>query len=213
MKNALAATMTSCQSSCADPSLGIAERNSPATPSSSSRPGIPVFFADPHRRGSAERTRTPTGCCASTSQRAPICPGGPPRTSRPSPSRSTPAPQDPRLEDPRRGLQRTPTLAPTGRCCIDRLNLPWSIRTVSHGDLVVANAPEAQTSSRPLAACTPCTTQGAAWCEPLLGTTKISPVQSTMALPPLPIPEGETPSSDQRRGPGAGDRTPQPPRT
>ena len=31
-------------------------------------------------------------------------------------------PQDPRLEDTRRSPRRTPTLAPTSRCCDDRLN-------------------------------------------------------------------------------------------
>ena len=41
------------------------------------------------RPGSAARTRTPTACCASTSPRAPTCPAGPPKTSRPSPRRST----------------------------------------------------------------------------------------------------------------------------
>ena len=37
--------------------------------------GIPVYFCDPHKPGSAGRTRTPTGCSAST------CPRGPPVTS------------------------------------------------------------------------------------------------------------------------------------
>jgi hypothetical protein len=33
-----------------------------------------------------------------------------------------PSPEDPRLEDPRRSLRGTATLAPTARCCNDRLN-------------------------------------------------------------------------------------------
>ncbi|ROP35743.1 hypothetical protein EDD40_0994 [Saccharothrix texasensis] len=45
-----------------------------------------------------------------------------PRSRRPGPEQ--PAPQSPRLEDPRRGIQRTATVAPTARCCIDRLNSP-----------------------------------------------------------------------------------------
>jgi IS30 family transposase len=36
--------------------------------------------------GSAAPTRTPTGCCASTSPRAPTCPAGPPTTSQQSPT-------------------------------------------------------------------------------------------------------------------------------
>ena len=45
--------------------------------------------------GSAARTRTPTGCCASTSPRAPTCRDGPPTNSPPSPRPSTPAPARP----------------------------------------------------------------------------------------------------------------------
>ena len=41
--------------------------------------------------GSAPATRTPTDCYASTSPRAPTCPGGARRRSRPSPPRSTAA--------------------------------------------------------------------------------------------------------------------------
>ena len=33
----------------------------------------PLFFCDPHSRGSAGATRTPTGCPGSTSRRGPIC--------------------------------------------------------------------------------------------------------------------------------------------
>jgi hypothetical protein len=40
-------------------------------------------------RGSAARTRTPTGCCVNTSRRAPTCRAGPPRRSKPSLPRST----------------------------------------------------------------------------------------------------------------------------
>ncbi len=48
--------------------------------------GVPVFLADPGPRGCAARTRTPTGCRASTSPGAPTCHGGAPRSSRPSPT-------------------------------------------------------------------------------------------------------------------------------
>src|SRR5450755_148321 len=44
------------------------------------------------RRGRDRQTRTRTGYCASTSRRAPTCPGGRPRTLKPSPSRSTTGP-------------------------------------------------------------------------------------------------------------------------
>ena len=36
--------------------------------------GAPVHFCDPDHRGSAAPTRTPTGCCATTSPRAPTWP-------------------------------------------------------------------------------------------------------------------------------------------
>lgn len=52
--------------------------------------GVYVFFADPHSPGSSEaRTRTPTGCCATTSPKAPTCPVGAPRRSARSPQLST----------------------------------------------------------------------------------------------------------------------------
>ena len=35
--------------------------------------GIPIYFCDPSRPGSAARTRTPTDCCVSTGPRAPTC--------------------------------------------------------------------------------------------------------------------------------------------
>jgi hypothetical protein len=55
--------------------------------------GLQVFFCDPHARGSAARTRTPTGCCASTSPRAPTSASTVLTTSPPSllPSTADPA--------------------------------------------------------------------------------------------------------------------------
>ena len=38
---------------------------------------------------------------------------------------NNPPPQDPRLEDPGRSLQRTSTLVPAARCCLDRLSPPF----------------------------------------------------------------------------------------
>jgi transposase, IS30 family len=35
--------------------------------------GMPVYFCEKPARGSGHRTRTPTGCCASTSPRAATC--------------------------------------------------------------------------------------------------------------------------------------------
>ncbi|GAA3606507.1 hypothetical protein GCM10022199_07890 [Marihabitans asiaticum] len=46
--------------------------------------GTKVFFADQHSPGNGRPTRTPTGFCGSTSPRAPTCPAGRPRTSKPS---------------------------------------------------------------------------------------------------------------------------------
>jgi IS30 family transposase len=43
--------------------------------------GLPVYFCDPHSPWSAAATRTPTGCCASTSPKAPTSPGTAPRIS------------------------------------------------------------------------------------------------------------------------------------
>ena len=48
--------------------------------------GVAVYFADPKSPGSAGRTRTPTGCCGSTSPRAPTCRAGAPTTSPPLPT-------------------------------------------------------------------------------------------------------------------------------
>lgn len=70
------------------------------------------------------RPKTPTAYCASTSPKAPTCPGGPPTTSKPSPWHPTTDPARPRLENPGRGVQRAATLTPTTPCCTDRLNSP-----------------------------------------------------------------------------------------
>src|SRR5580698_10997838 len=61
-------------------------------PSSRSRPARGCSSPTRTRRGSGQRTRTRTGCSANTSQKEPTCPGGRPRTSKPSPSQSTTAP-------------------------------------------------------------------------------------------------------------------------
>ena len=51
--------------------------------------GVPVYFCDPPAPGSAAPTRTPTGCCASTSPNAATSPPSPNTTSTPSPPNST----------------------------------------------------------------------------------------------------------------------------
>jgi IS30 family transposase len=51
---------------------------------------LPVYFCDPHSLGNAAATRTPTGCSASTSPKAPICRSTPPPSSIWSPPNSTP---------------------------------------------------------------------------------------------------------------------------
>jgi IS30 family transposase len=52
--------------------------------------GVQVYFVTPSPRGSAARTRTPTGSCVSTSPKAPTCPNSPNTTSTRPPTRSTP---------------------------------------------------------------------------------------------------------------------------
>src|ERR1017187_8423297 len=53
--------------------------------------GLEIYFCEPTRPGSAARTRTPTGSCASTSPRAPTSAGTAQTTWPPSPPRSTAA--------------------------------------------------------------------------------------------------------------------------
>ncbi|MEU1661813.1 hypothetical protein ABZ527_37925, partial [Streptomyces griseofuscus] len=45
-------------------------------------PGVYELTWAPDGRASDRRTKTPTGCCDSTSRKAPTCPGGPPETSK-----------------------------------------------------------------------------------------------------------------------------------
>ena len=71
---------------------------------------MPVFFceqASPWQRGTNE---TPTGCCASTSRRAPISAATPPSTLQPLRS-STPGLASRSLADPRSAARRTPRAA------------------------------------------------------------------------------------------------------
>src|SRR4051812_10865717 len=55
------------------------------------RTGLQVYFCDPQSRWHAAPTRTPTGCCGSTSPRAPTSRATAAATSPPSPTRSTAA--------------------------------------------------------------------------------------------------------------------------
>ena len=88
--------------------LGPRQGTRPARPAEDRRPGSRSTSPTRTAPGSARPTRTPTGCCASTSPRAPTSPAGAPRRSKPSPPRSTAAPARPRLQDPGRSAQRAP---------------------------------------------------------------------------------------------------------
>ena len=48
--------------------------------------GVPVYFAEPTHPGSADQTRTPTGCSASTCPKAPTCASTTPKPLPPSPT-------------------------------------------------------------------------------------------------------------------------------
>jgi Integrase core domain len=53
--------------------------------------GVPVYFCDPPAPGNAAATRTPTGCCATTSRATPGSVTAPRSSSTPSPTSSTDA--------------------------------------------------------------------------------------------------------------------------
>ena len=124
MKNALASTMSTLPEQLRRSLTWDRGKELSAHAQFKVETGIPVFFADPHRpwqRGTNENTN---------GLLAPVLPQGHrpvPLDRRGDRSRRSraqqPAPQDPRLEDPRRGARRAATVAPTSRCCNDRLNL------------------------------------------------------------------------------------------
>jgi len=60
--------------------------------------GVPVYFCDPHSPGSVAATRTPTGCCASTSPAAPTSGRSRRVTSTTSPLSSTAVSTNARME-------------------------------------------------------------------------------------------------------------------
>ena len=69
--------------------LGPGRRDGPARPAADRHRSRRSTSATRRARGSAAPTRTPTGCCASISPRAPTSPATAPTTSPPSPPRST----------------------------------------------------------------------------------------------------------------------------
>src|SRR5512144_801769 len=73
--------------------------------------GLQIYFCDPHSPWHAERTRASTGCCASTSRRAPTSAGTAGKTSMPSPPRSTDARA--RRSDGGHPPRRSPSYCPT----------------------------------------------------------------------------------------------------
>ena len=92
MKNALTNTMSTLPAQLARSLTWDRGKEMSAHAAFTIETGIPVFFADPTRRGSAAPMRTPTACCASTSRKGPTCPAGRPRRLRPLLTPSTLAP-------------------------------------------------------------------------------------------------------------------------
>ena len=133
MNAALTASMTTAARAAAqDPHLGSRERALRPCPVRARhrhegvlrRPALAVAAANEREH---ERAAAPV--LPERHRPVPVDGRGP-RSRRPRDQQ--PAPQDPRLEDPRRSLRGTATLAPTARCCNDRLNSPNTRRRSSH---------------------------------------------------------------------------------
>ena len=84
MKDALARTMAGLPTELARSLTWDRGKEMSAHAQSGSRPASRSSSPTPSRRGNVARTRTPTGCCGSTSPKAPTCPAGLPRRSKPS---------------------------------------------------------------------------------------------------------------------------------
>ena len=117
VRDAIAERSRRCPSSCAGPWPGTRARRWPSTPNCGSTPACRCTSATRRAHGSAAPTRTPTGCCASTSREAPIFTVTAPRTSRRSPRHSTagherhsaggPPPRSSTSTSPSRGMTLT----------------------------------------------------------------------------------------------------------
>ncbi len=103
--------------------LGPRQRTLRSTPRSRSRPASRSTSPTRRAPGSAARTRTPTGCSASTSRKAPTSRAGAPRRSKPSLPRSTADPARPSAGGHPPKPSTNTYAQPTSRCCDDRLNL------------------------------------------------------------------------------------------
>ena len=112
--------------------LGPGRRDGPARASCASTPAWPSTSATRTARGSAAPTRTPTGCCASTSPRAPTSASTRAMTSTPSPPRSTAAP-----------ARRSATRPPPKR----------STNTSSRSDAAVSPPGSMRATRRPASGC------------------------------------------------------------
>ena len=103
--------------------LGPGRRDGPARPAARSTPASRSTSATRRAPGSAAPTRTPTGCCASTSRRAPTSPDTAPTTSTPSPPPSTAdrARRSAGRHQPKRSNEYLLS-SQQAQCCDDRLN-------------------------------------------------------------------------------------------
>ena len=104
--------------------LGPGHRDGPPPRASPSRSACRSTSATRNRPGSAAATRTPTGCCATTSPRAPTSASTPGSTSWRSRTSSTPAPGSCSMTVLRGAVRRVDSFLKSSHRCDVRLNPP-----------------------------------------------------------------------------------------